>query len=151
MKIVMIGTGYVGLVTGSCLADVGGMVTCVDVDEHKVERLQRGELPIYEPGLSDVVARCVARSRLSFSSRLTDVVRGADAVFICVGTPPKEDGSADLQYVEAVARQIGAALEHYTVVVTKSTVPVAPTLGDTSEPVSMPRRTMTPSKGAITF
>ncbi len=124
MKIVMIGTGYVGLVTGSCLADVGGMVTCVDVDESKVERLQRGELPIYEPGLSEVVARCVARGRLSFSSRLTDVLRGADAVFICVGTPPKEDGSADLQYVEAVARQIGSALEHYMVVVTKSTVPV---------------------------
>jgi UDPglucose 6-dehydrogenase len=124
MKIVMIGTGYVGLVTGACLADVGGMVTCVDVDDQKVERLRRGELPIYEPGLAEVVARCVSRGRLNFSSSLTEVLRGADAVFICVGTPPKEDGSADLQYVEAVARQIGSSLEHYTVVVTKSTVPV---------------------------
>jgi UDPglucose 6-dehydrogenase len=120
----MIGTGYVGLVTGACLADAGMSVTCVDVDAGKVERLRRGELPIYEPGLSEVVQRGTSRKRLAFSTSLADELRGADAVFICVGTPPKEDGSADLGYVEGVAREIGRHLEHYVVVVTKSTVPV---------------------------
>lgn len=124
MKVVMMGTGYVGLVTGACLADAGMSVTCVDVDEGKIERLRRGELPIYEPGLTDVVARGTSRNRLKFSTNLAEELRGADAVFICVGTPPKEDGSADLGYVESVARGIGRHLEHYVVVVTKSTVPV---------------------------
>ena len=120
----MVGTGYVGLVTGACLAEVGCSVVCVDVDEAKVERLSRGELPIYEPGLAEVVQRTAGRGRLRFSTSLGAELRGSDAVFIAVGTPPLDDGSADLRQVENVARQIGRALDHYTVVITKSTVPV---------------------------
>ena len=124
MKVTIVGTGYVGLVTGACLAEVGCAVSCVDVDAAKVARLERGELPIYEPGLGDVVKRTTARGRLRFSVSLRDELRGSDAVFIAVGTPPLDDGSADLRQVEAVAREIGRHLDHYTVVITKSTVPV---------------------------
>lgn len=124
MRVVVVGTGYVGLVSGACLADAGVSVSCVDVDEGKIERLRAGVLPIYEPGLGDVVSRSVARGRLRFSTSLAEELRGADAVFICVGTPPLEDGSADLRHVVAVAAEVGRHLEHYTVVVTKSTVPV---------------------------
>ncbi len=124
MKTVLVGTGYVGLVTGACLADAGVSVTCVDLDAAKIEALRRGVMPIYEPGLADVVSRGLARGRLRFSTSFENELRGADAVFICVGTPPREDGSADLRHVETVAADIGRHLEHYTVVVTKSTVPV---------------------------
>ncbi|WP_276496867.1 UDP-glucose dehydrogenase family protein [Pontibacter litorisediminis] len=126
MRIAVVGTGYVGLVTGTCFAEVGIEVTCVDIDEKKIANLRQGILPIYEPGLEEMVERNAQKGRLSFSTDLSGVVEscGCEAVFIAVGTPPGEDGSADLQYVLAVARQIGRSLQGYTVVVTKSTVPV---------------------------
>lgn len=124
MKIVIVGTGYVGLVTGACLADVGMQVTCVDVDKDKIENLKNGVLPIYEPGLEDIVHRNFKSGRLSFSTSLKDSLSQSQVVFIAVGTPPGEDGSADLQYVKAVATKIGQHMSDYLVVVTKSTVPV---------------------------
>jgi UDPglucose 6-dehydrogenase len=124
MKIAVVGTGYVGLVTGSCLADVGMTVTCVDVDAKKIENLKNGVLPIYEPGLEDIVERNVKAGRLSFTTELDQALEGAEAAFIAVGTPPGEDGSADLRYVLAVAREIGERMKDYLVVITKSTVPV---------------------------
>ncbi|MGP2569426.1 UDP-glucose dehydrogenase family protein [Ornithobacterium rhinotracheale] len=124
MKIVIVGTGYVGLVTGACLADVGMQVTCVDVDKTKIENLKKGILPIYEPGLEDIVHRNFESRRLDFSTSLKDSLPGSQVVFIAVGTPPGEDGSADLQYVKAVATEIGQHMNDYLVVVTKSTVPV---------------------------
>jgi UDPglucose 6-dehydrogenase len=124
MKIAVVGTGYVGLVTGSCLADVGMTVTCVDIDAKKIERLQQGILPIYEPGLDDIVARNTKSGRLKFTTQLKEAIAGAEAAFIAVGTPPGEDGSADLRYVLAVAKQIGETMTDYLVVITKSTVPV---------------------------
>ena len=110
MRIAMIGTGYVGLVSGACFADFGHQVTCVDKDGDKIASLQRGEIPIFEPGLDELVASNVAAGRLSFSLDLASAVAGADAVFIAVGTPPDEDGSADLKYVTAAARSIGKQL-----------------------------------------
>ncbi|SFG32654.1 UDP-glucose dehydrogenase family protein [Pontibacter chinhatensis] len=126
MRIAVVGTGYVGLVTGTCFAEVGIDVTCIDIDERKIENLRQGILPIYEPGLEEMVERNAQKGRLSFSTDLSEVVEscGCEAVFIAVGTPPGEDGSADLKYVLAVARHIGRSLKGYTVVVTKSTVPV---------------------------
>ncbi|MCK0205568.1 UDP-glucose dehydrogenase family protein [Ornithobacterium rhinotracheale] len=124
MKIVIVGTGYVGLVTGACLADVGMQVTCVDVNKTKIENLKKGILPIYEPGLEDIVHRNFESRRLDFSTSLKDSLPGSQVVFIAVGTPPGEDGSADLQYVKAVATEIGQHMNDYLVVVTKSTVPV---------------------------
>lgn len=124
MKVLVVGTGYVGLVTGACLADVGIDVCCIDIDQHKVANLHKGILPIYEPGLEEVVARNVEKGRLRFSTSLAENIEGANAVFIAVGTPPGEDGSADMKYVLAVAREIGDHLKKYTVVITKSTVPV---------------------------
>lgn len=124
MKIAVVGTGYVGLVTGSCLADVGMDVTCVDVDAKKIANLHKGVLPIYEPGLEDIVERNVKAGRLKFTTTLSDAVKGAEAAFIAVGTPPGEDGSADLRYVLAVAKEIGEQMDDYLVVITKSTVPV---------------------------
>jgi UDPglucose 6-dehydrogenase len=124
MNIAVVGTGYVGLVTGACLAETGAIVNCIDVDESKIDRLNKGIIPIYEPGLEDIVTRNVSKERLFFSTNLPAVVNTSDAIFIAVGTPPDEDGSADLKYVLAVAREIGSVLEDYTVVVTKSTVPV---------------------------
>ncbi|MDE2578658.1 MAG: UDP-glucose/GDP-mannose dehydrogenase family protein [Hyphomicrobiales bacterium] len=125
MKIAMIGSGYVGLVSGACFADFGHQVVCVDLDEAKIERLRRGEIPIYEPGLDDLVASNVRARRLSFTTDLQAGVRGADAVFIAVGTPARRgDGHADLSYVYGAAKSIAAAMEGFTVVVTKSTVPV---------------------------
>ncbi|MCL4163758.1 UNVERIFIED_CONTAM: hypothetical protein GTU68_028004, partial [Idotea baltica] len=121
----MIGTGYVGLVSGVCFSDFGHDVICVDKDPGKLARLEAGEVPIYEPGLDDLMARNVAAGRLSFTGDLTAAVDGADAVFIAVGTPTRRgDGHADLTYVMAAAEEIGRALTGYTVVVTKSTVPV---------------------------
>lgn len=124
MKVVVVGTGYVGLVTGACLADVGMDVTCVDVNVQKIENLHKGILPIYEPGLDDIVERNVRKERLHFSTSLKQAIVGAEVAFIAVGTPPGEDGSADLQYVLAVASEIGAHMANHLVVVTKSTVPV---------------------------
>src|SRR6187431_3177508 len=125
MRIAMIGTGYVGLVSGACFADFGHHVTCVDKDAGKIAALHRGEMPIYEPGLDDLVAANVKAGRLSFSTELTAPVAAAEAVFIAVGTPSRRgDGHADLSYVYAAAKEIAAALDGFTVVVTKSTVPV---------------------------
>ena len=124
MNIAIVGTGYVGLVTGACLADLGLSVFCVDNDVSKVERLRRGELPIYEPGLDPVIRRNVEGGRLSFHTTIADVLRRTEVLFIAVGTPPDEDGSADLQYVLQVARSIGEELQSYKLVVIKSTVPV---------------------------
>jgi UDPglucose 6-dehydrogenase len=125
MRVAIIGSGYVGLVSGACLADFGHVVCCVDNDPDKIERLRHGEMPIYEPGLSELVATNVRAGRLSFATDLADPVRRADAVFIAVGTPSRRgDGFADLSFVYQVAREIAAELEGYTVVVTKSTVPV---------------------------
>ena len=124
MKIAVIGTGYVGLVTGACLADVGNDVLCVDVDRAKIERLRAGEIPIHEPGLDAVVARCVQAGRLRFSTSYDEAVTHGAVVFIAVGTPPGEDGSADLSHVLACARELGRRLTRDTLVVVKSTVPV---------------------------
>ena len=125
MKIAMIGTGYVGLVSGVCFSDFGHRVVCVDTDPDKIARLQAGEVPIYEPGLEDLMARNVAAGRLSFTGDLAQAMDGVDAVFIAVGTPTRRgDGHADLTYVMAAARDIANALTGYAVVVTKSTVPV---------------------------
>ena len=124
MKIAIVGTGYVGLVSGTCFADTGVNVTCIDVDVNKIERLNKGEIPIYEPGLDELVKKNVAAGRLKFSTDLASVLDDVEIVFSAVGTPPDEDGSADLKYVLQVARTIGQNLNHYVVVVTKSTVPV---------------------------
>lgn len=124
MNIAIVGTGYVGLVTGACFADTGVNVTCVDVDENKVEALKQGRVPIYEPGLDELVAKNYKAGRLKFTTSLEEVLNGQDVVFCAVGTPPDEDGSADLKYVLQVARTIGQNLNKYLVVVTKSTVPV---------------------------
>ncbi len=124
MNIVVIGSGYVGLVTGACFAERGNHVTCVDIDENKINNLNNGILPIYEPGLDELVKINVEEERLSFSTSLAEVIEGAELIFIAVGTPPGEDGSADLQYVLGVARDIGKYLTDYAVIVDKSTVPV---------------------------
>ena len=124
MKIAVVGTGYVGLVTGTCLAEVGTNVTCVDIDKKKIEGLKNGVMPIYEPGLEPMVTRNYKKGKLHFSTDITSAIKDADVAFIAVGTPPGEDGSADLQYVLKVASQIGANMNSYGVVVTKSTVPV---------------------------
>jgi UDPglucose 6-dehydrogenase len=125
MRVAMIGSGYVGLVSGACFADFGHRVVCVDKDAGKIASLNKGEMPIYEPGLSELVARNVAQERLSFSTDLKGAVGDADAIFIAVGTPSRRgDGHADLTYVHDAAREIATALTHFTVVVTKSTVPV---------------------------
>jgi UDPglucose 6-dehydrogenase len=124
MKITIVGTGYVGLVAGTCFADSGHDVTCVDIDQGKIERLQRGEIPIYEPGLEELLRKNVAEKRLSFTTDLSSAVPDSKAIFIAVGTPAGETGDADLQHVLEAARQIGRALRAYALVVTKSTVPV---------------------------
>jgi len=124
MKIAVVGTGYVGLVTGACLAEVGISVTCIDIDEKKISNLKEGIIPIYEPGLEPIVKRNVENGRLQFSTSTKEGIVGADVAFIAVGTPPGEDGSADLRYVLAVATEIGKHMNGYGVIVTKSTVPV---------------------------
>lgn len=120
----VVGTGYVGLVTGTCFAETGLTVTCIDKDKKKIAQLREGTIPIYEPGLESLVRRNVEKGRLSFSSDLAEGIQGAEVVFIAVGTPPGEDGSADLRHVLDVAREIGASMKNHLVVVTKSTVPV---------------------------
>jgi UDPglucose 6-dehydrogenase len=125
MRVAMIGAGYVGLVSGACFADFGHVVTCVDKDADRIARLSRGEIPLFEPGLDRLVAANMREKRLDFTTDLAGPVAEADAVFIAVGTPSRRgDGHADLSYVHAAAREIAAAVSGFTVVVTKSTVPV---------------------------
>ena len=126
MKIAIVGTGYVGLVTGTCFAEMGVEVFCVDIDRQKIENLRNGVVPIYEPGLEEMVIRNYEVGRLHFTTELTEVLDQVEIVFSAVGTPPDEDGSADLKYVLDVARTIGRAMNKYLLVVTKSTVPVGP-------------------------
>ncbi len=124
MRIVVVGSGYVGLVTGACFAETGVTVTCVDVDSEKIRKLKLGTIPIYEPGLEAMIKRNVEKKRLFFTSDFGKGIEGAEVIFIAVGTPPGEDGSADLKHVLAVAKDIGSVLNNHIVVVTKSTVPV---------------------------
>ena len=144
MKIAVVGTGYVGLVLGACLAENGNTVECVDKDESKIRMLKAGRMPIYEPGLEELVVRNGREERLTFTTDLTAAVQAADIVFIAVGTPQGEDGAADLQHVLTVAKEIGRAMNKYTVVVDKSTVPVgtapkvrAAIAAETSQPFSI--------------
>ncbi len=124
MKIAIVGTGYVGLVSGACFAEMGVEVTCVDINQEKIEQLKKGVIPIYEPGLDEMVLRNYREGRLHFSTQLRDCINDVEAVFSAVGTPPDEDGSADLSYVLNVAHEVGQYMNQYLVVVTKSTVPV---------------------------
>jgi len=124
MNISIVGTGYVGLVTGTCFADVGNQVLCVDTDQEKIDLLIDGRIPIFEPGLKNLVKSGVAQNRLQFTTKIEEAVEHAQIIFIAVGTPPGEDGSADLSHVLAVAKSIGQNLQDYRVIVTKSTVPV---------------------------
>jgi len=124
VSIAIIGTGYVGLVSGACLADFGNKVTCVDIDKKKIDSLKSGQIPIYEPGLEDVVTRNTAVNRLQFTESLENALSQNDVIFIAVGTPPSEDGSADISYVESVVRSIGKLISSYKVIVDKSTVPI---------------------------
>lgn len=124
MKITVVGTGYVGLVSGTCFADMGIDVVCVDIDANKIEKLKNGIIPIYEPGLEELVQRNYQNGRLKFTTDLGEAIQGSEVVFIAVGTPPGEDGSADLSYVLGVAREVGEKMNDYLVVATKSTVPV---------------------------
>ena len=124
MKIAIVGTGYVGLVTGTCLAEVGFDVTCVDIDERKIQTLRTGKATIYEPGIDDLLERNISKDRLHFTTSLAEVLDDVTVIFSAVGTPPDEDGSADLQYVLNVAREVGRNMHEYKLVVTKSTVPV---------------------------
>lgn len=124
MKISVVGTGYVGLVSGTCFAETGVTVTCVDIDEEKIENLSKGIIPIYEPGLEPMVKNNLEKNRLFFTTSIQESLKSTDVVFIAVGTPPDEDGSADLKYVLTVAREIGEYMEDYLVIVTKSTVPI---------------------------
>ena len=124
MNVAVVGTGYVGLVSGACFAEMGAHVSCVDIDESKIESLNNGKIPIYEPGLEEIVLRNLKEGRLKFTTDLKSVIDDVSLVFSAVGTPPDEDGSADLKYVLNVAREFGQSIKHYTVLVTKSTVPV---------------------------
>lgn len=124
MRIAVVGTGYVGLVTGTCLAESGNTVTCVDINESKIESLKQGRIPIYEPGLSELVVRNAAGGRLHFTTKLAEAVKGARLLFLAVGTPSADDGSADLSALWAVVKQVSAIIEPQTIIVTKSTVPV---------------------------
>ncbi|HOZ69260.1 MAG TPA: UDP-glucose/GDP-mannose dehydrogenase family protein, partial [Chitinophagaceae bacterium] len=124
MKIVIVGSGYVGLVTGACFSEVGINVTCVDIDKKKIENLNNGIIPIYEPGLEDMINRNVKKQRLTFTTDIKEAIQDCEVVFIAVGTPPDEDGSADLKYVLSVARDCGRNMNDYLLIVTKSTVPV---------------------------
>lgn len=124
MKIAVVGTGYVGLVTGTCFAETGNQVTCVDIDERKVEKLNNRIIPIYEPGLDVLFHRNVEEGRLKFTTSLVEGIKGAEVIFLALPTPPGEDGSADLKYILGVANDLGPILDHYAVIVDKSTVPV---------------------------
>ncbi len=124
MRIAVIGTGYVGLVAGTCFAESGNNVVCLDIDERKIARLKAGEVPIYEPGLEELLKRNVHDGRLHFTTNYAEAIPKAQVVFIAVGTPPGEDGSADLKYVLSAAKSIAQHMTGYTVIVDKSTVPV---------------------------
>ena len=124
MRIIVVGSGYVGLVTGACFAESGVNVTCVDVDNKKIQELKNGAVPIYEPGLEGIVRSNIEKKRLSFSTEIKDGIEGSEVIFVAVGTPPGEDGSADLKHVLSVAKDIGGVITKHIVVVTKSTVPV---------------------------
>jgi len=124
MKITMVGTGYVGLVSGTCFSETGTDVCCVDVDKNKIDMLKNGQIPIYEPGLNEMVQRNVEKGRLTFTTSLAEGIKESEVVFIAVGTPPDDDGSADLSYVLGVAREVGQLMESYLIIVDKSTVPV---------------------------
>jgi UDPglucose 6-dehydrogenase len=124
MRIAVVGTGYVGLVTGTCFAENGNTVTCVDIDKTKIERMRRGHVPIYEPGLEELFHRNIDEERLSFTTDLKAAVKDAEVIFLALPTPPNEDGSADLSYILGVAEDLGKLLDHYAVVIDKSTVPV---------------------------
>src|SRR5690606_30531386 len=124
MKIAVVGTGYVGLVAGACLAETGNDVVCADIDAGKIARLNRGEIPIYEPGLEPLIENNLAAGRLRFTTDVPAAVKASEVIFIAVGTPPDEDGSADLSHVLAVAQTIGRAMNGEKIVITKSTVPV---------------------------
>ncbi len=124
MKITIVGTGYVGLVTGACFAETGATVHCVDIDKEKIDKLNQGIVPIYEPGLDEMIDRNMKKNRLFFTTDISEALKDSEAAFICVGTPSDKDGSADLRYVLSVAHDIGKNLDHYMVVVTKSTVPI---------------------------
>lgn len=145
MNITVVGTGYVGLVSGTCLAEVGNHVLCIDIDQSKIDRLNKGEIPIYEPGLEELVKKNVQEGRLSFSSDIKQGVDYGSIIFIAVGTPPDEDGSADLKHVLAVASDIGRHMDDYRVVVTKSTVPVG-----TADKVKEAVNTALDEKGSTT-
>ena len=124
MKVAIVGSGYVGLVTGTCFAEVGIEVMCVDVDTKKIENLKNGIIPIYEPGLEDMVHRNMKKGRLQFTTNISEALEDCEVLFTAVGTPPDKDGSADLQYVLSVARDCGRNMKDYILIVTKSTVPV---------------------------
>jgi UDPglucose 6-dehydrogenase len=124
MKVTIVGSGYVGLVTGTCFAEVGIEVTCVDIDQKKIENLKNGIIPIYEPGLEDMVHRNMKKDRIKFTTNIAEALEDCEVIFSAVGTPPDEDGSADLQYVISVARDCGKHMNNYLLIVTKSTVPV---------------------------
>ncbi|RMD99921.1 MAG: UDP-glucose/GDP-mannose dehydrogenase family protein, partial [Bacteroidetes bacterium] len=124
MKLAVIGTGYVGLVSGTCFAETGNDVICVDIDENKVKRMQNGEIPIYEPGLDVIFERNTRQGRLKFTTDLASAVDHAEVIFLALPTPPGEDGSADLKYIMGVADDLSKLIKRYTVVVDKSTVPV---------------------------
>ncbi|MEY3348566.1 MAG: hypothetical protein RLY46_605, partial [Bacteroidota bacterium] len=124
MKIAVVGTGYVGLVTGTCFAEKGNEVTCIDIDQKKIEQLQGGKITIYEPGLTDLFLRNLKEQRLKFTTEIKEGIKGAEIIFLALPTPPGEDGSADLKYILGVANDLGKIMEDYTVVVDKSTVPV---------------------------
>ena len=128
MKITIIGSGYVGLVSGACFSEVGIDVQCVDIDRNKIENLKKGIIPIYEPGLEEMITRNIDKGRLHFTTNISDAIKSSDIVFISVGTPPDEDGTADLKYVIQVARDCGKYMDDYTLIVTKSTVPVGTSL-----------------------
>lgn len=124
MKVAVVGTGYVGLVTGTCFAETGNQVTCIDIDTNKVARLQNGDIPIYEPGLDVLFERNISEGRLDFTTDLKEGIKDAEVIFLALPTPPGEDGSADLKYILGVAQDLGPILDQYTVIVDKSTVPV---------------------------
>src|SRR3989344_3575190 len=124
MNVAVIGTGYVGLITGVCFAEFGVNVVCVDNDRKKIESLKKGKMPFYEPGAEELLRRNLKAKRISFTANVADAVKNSLVIFIAVGTPPRGDGSADMSYVEEVAREIGKHSDSYKVVVTKSTVPV---------------------------
>ncbi|NLJ08684.1 MAG: UDP-glucose/GDP-mannose dehydrogenase family protein, partial [Sphingobacteriales bacterium] len=124
MKLAVVGTGYVGLVTGTCFAESGNQVVCIDIDTEKVKLMKEGKVPIYEPGLDTLFERNIAQERLSFTTNLEEGIREAKVIFLALPTPPGADGSADLQYVLDVSKKLGPMLKEYTVIVNKSTVPV---------------------------